>query len=142
MFPHTSAPPETIRAVSFLARPRRTRDNPATRVQEPLGSEHCGVVVIGRRVIVVTIPEIRKAQRSLGDEHPIVPVIFRRGVWESERKDRAPSKELFDYCLYVRKARSVRKCRGARPPGDNSVQLGLGAPLYFRMRDHCECLPM
>ncbi|SRR6266702_4277102 len=76
MFPHATAPPETIRAVPFLARPRRTRHNLATRVQEPLGSEHRGVVAIGGRV-VVAMPEIRKAQRSLGDEHPIVPVVFR-----------------------------------------------------------------
>ena len=96
VFPHASATPETKRAVPVLARLRRTRNNLAVCVQEPLGSELRSVVAIGGRVMVA-MSEIRKAQRSLWDEHPLVPIVFRRSVWKIECKDRAPSKDFFDY---------------------------------------------
>jgi hypothetical protein len=112
VFPYASASPKAVCAMPFFARFRGTGGDLAMRIKEPLGSEAGGIVAIRSRV-VVTLPEIREAQSSLGDEHPIVPVILGRGVWEGKGESRAPSEDFFNQGLYVRKARSIRKSWGA-----------------------------
>ena len=98
--------PEPERDVSLATRLCGSRDDLATRIEEPPWIKPRRVVTIGHR-IMVAFPKIRKANRSFWDEHSLVPVVLCRAMWDRKRERRSPSENLFDNRLYIRKARDV-----------------------------------
>jgi len=69
--------PEPEHDVSLAPRHCRSRDDLATRIEEPPWIEPRRVVTIGRR-IMVALPKIQKTNRSFQDEHSVVPVVLCR----------------------------------------------------------------
>jgi hypothetical protein len=88
----------------------------------------------------MTLPQVRHTNSPLGNEHPFVPVVLCRSVWEGKRTHRAPSERLFDYCLHERQIRGISECGRART-ADNGIELILSPLLYFWICNHCQCPP-
>src|SRR6266404_7520643 len=109
---HAIPPPETVRRVPFLVRIHRPRRQLSALVQESFRPEFVRILAI-YCAVVVALPNVRYARRTLWNVHPFVPVFDCRDVRYSERCNRSPANRLLDYGMYVWQVRCVGEGREA-----------------------------
>ncbi len=95
VFTDAFPPPKPVPSVPVVARLPRMRNQFTGPVQKPLRIEVRRIVAVGRGIIMA-LPQVREAHGSLGNEHPFIPIVLYRGVWNAQRGHGTLPERLFD----------------------------------------------